>query len=139
MSPSHLQEEAYGPRCLGDSGIRAGPWWPVPHKRHEGCVHAESVHTVHMKRDLARLQRRVAYVLVTDFAKLFDVIAQDVHLIAGARVGLGDGGHVATHTEGFSHTLPLGLWQSESFARLPGTPQGTIQGCMPARRRPSPS
>ena len=36
--------------------------------------------------------------------------------------------HLATHTEGFSYTLPLGPWQSSTLAQLLGTPQGTIQG-----------
>ena len=40
----------------------------------------------------------------------------------GARVGLGDDGHLATHTEGFSYALPLGRWQSDSLAQLLGTP-----------------
>ena len=43
---------------------------------------------VHMKLDLAR-QRRVVDILITDLAKFFDVITQDVHPIVGAHVGLG--------------------------------------------------
>ena len=77
---------------------------------------------MHMKLDLARLQRRVVGVLITDLAKFFDVIAQVVHSIVGAHVGLGEASHLATHTEGFSYALPLGPWQSSTLA------QGTIQG-----------
>ena len=88
----------------------------------------EVVRTVHMKLDLAKLQRRVADVLITDLAKIFDVIAQDVHPIVGARVGLGEASHLATHTEGFSYTLPVGPWQLSTLTQLLGTPQGTIQG-----------
>ena len=87
----------------------------------------EVVRTVHMKLDLARLQRRVD-ILVTDLAKLFDVIGQDNHPIVGAQVGLGDAGHLASHTEGFSCALPLGPWQSYPLAQLLGTPQGTVKG-----------
>ena len=49
-----------------------------------GVSFQEVVRTVHMKMDLTRLQRRVVDVLVTDLAKFFDVIAQDVHPIVGA-------------------------------------------------------
>ena len=56
------------------------------------------------------------------------MIAHDVHPIVGARAGLGEADHVATHTEGFSYTLPLGPWQSSTLTHLLGTPQGTIQG-----------
>ena len=58
----------------------------------------EVVRTVHMKLDLARLQNRIVDVLITDLAKFFDVIAQDIHPIVGARVGLGEADHLATHT-----------------------------------------
>ena len=88
----------------------------------------EVVRTVHMKLDLARLQHKVVDVLITDLAKFFDVITQDVHPIVGARVGLGEADHLATHTEGFSYTLPLGPWQSSTLAQLLGPPKGTIQG-----------
>ena len=81
-----------------------------------------------MKLDLAKLQHRVVDVLITDLAKFFDMIAQDVHPIVGVRVGLGEVDHLATRTEGFSYTLPLGPWQSSTLAQLLGTPQGTIQG-----------
>ena len=47
-------------------------------------------------------------VLVIDLAKVFDVIAQDVYPIIGARVGLADTGHLATHTDNFSYALPPG-------------------------------
>ena len=87
----------------------------------------EVVHTVHMKLDLARFQHRVVVVLITDLAKFFDVIAQDVHSIVGARVSLGEVDHPATHTEGFSFTLPLGPWPSSALAQLLGIPQGSIQ------------
>ena len=87
-----------------------------------GVSLVEVVRTVHMKLDLARLQNRVVDVLITDLAKFFDVIAQDVHPIVGARVGLGEETHLATHTEGFSYTLPLGPWQSAPLAQLLGTP-----------------
>ena len=83
---------------------------------------------MHMKLDLARLQHRIVDVLITHLAKIFDVIAQDIHPIVGARVGLGEADQLATHTEGFSYTLPLGPWQSSTLAQLLGTPQGTIQG-----------
>ena len=75
-------------------------------------------HTVHMKLDLAKLQRRVVDVLITDLAKFFDVVA-------GSPCGPGGGGgasHLATHTEGFSYTLPLGPFQSSTLAQLTGTP-----------------
>ena len=88
----------------------------------------EVVRTVHMKLDLAKLQHRVVDVLITDRTKFFDVIAQDVHPIMGARVGLGEADHLATHTERFSYTLPLGPWQLSTLTQLLGTPQGTIQG-----------
>ena len=88
----------------------------------------EVVRTVHMKLDVARLQNRILDVLITDLAKFFDVIAQDIHPMVGARVGLGEAGHLATHTEGFSYTLPLGPWQSHTLTQLLGTPQGTVQG-----------
>ena len=68
----------------------------------------EVVRTLHMKLDLAKLQHRVADVLITDLAKFFNVIAQDVHPIVGARVGMGEVDHLATHAEGFSYTRPLG-------------------------------
>ena len=84
----------------------------------------EVVRTVHMKLDLAKLQHRVVDVLFMDLAKIFDVIAKDVHPIVEARVGLGEAGHLATHTEGFS----LGPWQSSTRTQLLGTPQGTIHG-----------
>ena len=81
---------------------------------------------MHMKLDLAKLQHRVVDVLITDLAKFFDMIAQDIHPIVGARVGLGEADHLATHTEGFSCTLPLGPWHSSTLAQLLGTPEGTI-------------
>ena len=56
----------------------------------------EVVRTVHLKLDLTRLQRRMLHVLITDLAKVFDFIAQDVHPILGARVGLGKASHLAT-------------------------------------------
>ena len=49
----------------------------------------EVLRTVHMKLDLARLQHRIVDVLITDLAKFFDVIAQDIHPIVGARVAWG--------------------------------------------------
>ena len=79
-------------------------------------LHQEVVRTVHMKLDLARLRHRVVDVLIIDVAKFFDVIAQDFHPIVGARVGLGEADHLATHTEGFSYILPLGPWQSSTLA-----------------------
>ena len=88
----------------------------------------EVVRMVHMKLDLTKLQRWVVDVLITDLAKFFDVVAQDVHPIVGARVGLGQVGHSATRTEGFSYALPLGPRQSSTLAQLLGTPQGTIRG-----------
>ena len=88
----------------------------------------EVVRMVHMKLDLAKLQHRVVDVLITDLAKFWDVIAQDVHPIVGAQVGLGEADHLATHTKGFSYTLPLGPWQSRTLTQLLGTPQVTIQG-----------
>ena len=76
----------------------------------------EAVRTMHKKLDLARLQHRVVDVLITDRTKFFDVIAQDVQPIIGARVGLGEADHLATHSEGFSYTLPLGPWQPSTLA-----------------------
>ena len=87
----------------------------------------EVVRTVHMRLDLARLLHRVVDVLITDLAKFFDIIGQDVLPIMGARVGMGEADHIATHTEGFPYTLPLGPWQSSTLAQLLGTPTGTIQ------------
>ena len=78
--------------------------------------------------DLAMVERRIVDVLITDLAEFFEVIAQDVHPIVGARVGLGDTSHLATHTEGFSYALPLDPWQSVTLAQLLGTPMGTTQG-----------
>ena len=101
------------------------PHYTTPHW---GASLQEVVRTVHMKLDLARLQRWVVDVLITDLAKFFDVIAQDVHPIVGAHVGLGEASHLATHTEGFLYALPLGPWQSDTLAQLLGTPPGTIQG-----------
>ena len=109
-----IYERALGGHCLV-GGMR-------------GVSLQEVVRTVHIKLDLASLQHRAVDVLITDLAKFFDVIAQDVNAILGARVGLGEADHLATHTEGFSFTLPLGPWQSSTLAHLLGTPQGTIQG-----------
>ena len=75
----------------------------------------EVVRTVHMKLDLAKLQRQVVDVPITDLAKFFDVIARGVHPIVGAQVGVGETDHLATHAEGFSYTLPLGPWQSSTL------------------------
>ena len=47
-------------------------------------AHFQRMRTVHMKLDLAKLQHRVVDNLVTDLAKFFDVIAQDVHPNLGA-------------------------------------------------------
>ena len=44
---------------------------------------------------------------VTDLAKFFGVIAQDVHTIVGARVRLGNASHLATHTEDIWYALPV--------------------------------
>ena len=95
----------------------------------------EVVRTVHMKLDLARLQHRVVDVLITDLAKFFDVIAQDVHPIVGARVGLGEADRLATHSEGFSYTLPLGPWQLSTVAQLLGSPRAFSRVSMQAQRR----
>ena len=59
-----IYERALGSPCL-DGGMR-------------GVSLQEVVCTVHMKLDPARLQARVVDVLITDLAKFFDVIAQDV-------------------------------------------------------------
>ena len=88
----------------------------------------EVVRTVHMKLDIAKLLNRVVEVVIAYLAKFFDVIAQDVHLIVGARVGPGEAGHLATHTEGFLYTLPLGPRQSSTLRQLPRAPHATIQG-----------
>ena len=72
----------------------------------------EVVRTVHMKFDLAKLQGLVVDHLITDLAKFFNVITQDVHPVMAARVGPGETSHLATQTGGFSYTLPLGPWQS---------------------------
>ena len=57
--------------------------------RIRGVALQEVVRTVHMKLDLAKLHRRVVHILITDLTNFFDVIAQDVHPIVGAHVGLG--------------------------------------------------
>ena len=44
-----------------------------------------------------------------------------------AHVGPGDASHLATHTEGFSYTLPLGPWHSSTLTQLLGSLQGTMQ------------
>ena len=44
------------------------------------------------------------------------MIAHEVHPIMGARVGLGEAGHLATRTRGFSYALPLGPWESSTLA-----------------------
>ena len=85
-----------------------------------------TVRTMHMKLLLTRLQRWVVEVLVTDLANVLGVIALNVHQIVGARVGLGDAGHLATHMEGFWYALPLSPWQWDPLAKLLGTAQGTI-------------
>ena len=64
--------------------------------------------------------------LIIDLAKFFDVIAQAVHPIVGARMGLGEAGHLATYTEGLSYALPLCPWQSSTLAQLLRTPQGEV-------------
>ena len=69
--------------------------------------------------------------------EIFNVIAQDIHPIVGARVGPGEADHLATHTEGFSYTLPLGPWQSSTLAHLLGTPQCTSRESMRELRRHS--
>ena len=96
--------------------------------RMRGISLQEVVRTVHMKLDLARLQHRIVDGLITDLAKFFDMIAQDIHPIVGARLGLGEGDHLATRTEGFCYTLPVGPSQSHTLTQLLGTPQGTIHG-----------
>ena len=78
----------------------------MSHRGVRGVSLQEVVRTVHMKLDQAQLQHRVVHVLITDLAKIFDVIAQDLHPIVGAPVGLGEAGHLATHTEGFSYMYP---------------------------------
>ena len=108
----------------------------------------EVVRTVHMKLDPAKLQHRLVDVLITDPGKFFDVIAQDVHPNVGARVGLGEAGHLATHTEydrrwwtSVRFSKPP-LWPTQRASCMPypwapgsrvltqllGTSQGTIQG-----------
>ena len=49
----------------------------------------EVVWTVHRTLDMARLQGQVVDVLITDLAKYFDVIAQDVHPVVGNHIGVG--------------------------------------------------
>ena len=86
-------------------------------------------HSLKVARSARAVQRlpqstRLAPVLCAFLVltKFFDVIAQNVHPIVGPRVGLGDAGHLATHTEGFSYALPLGPWQSDPVAQLLGIP-----------------
>ena len=43
-----------------------------------------------MKLDMARLRGQVVDVLISDLAKCFDAIAQDVHPIVGNYVGPGN-------------------------------------------------
>ena len=81
-----------------------------------------------MNLDQATLEHRVVDVPITPLAKVLDVIAQNIHPIVGAQVGLGEARHLATHVAGFSYTLPLGPWQSSTLEQLLGSPQGTIQG-----------
>ena len=72
-----IYERALGGPCLV-GGLR-------------GVSLREVVCTAHMKLDLAMLQHWVVDVLITDPAKFFNVIAQDVHPIVGAHVGPGGG------------------------------------------------
>ena len=53
----------------------------------------------------------------------------------GARVGLVEADHLATHTKGLSYTLPLGPWQSSTLAQLLGTPRALSRGSMQAQWR----
>ena len=93
-----------------------------------GVFLLEIVRTLHIKLDPAKLERRLVVILVIYLAKFFDAMAQTVHPIVWARVGLADEGHVATHREGLFYTLPLGPWQPDFVAHLVGTPLGTILG-----------
>ena len=99
----------------------------------------EVVRTVHMKLDQAKLQHRVVDVLITDLAKYFDVIAQDIHPIVGAWVGLEEADHLATHTEGFSYTLPLAPGSPAPWHNSWEPPRGRSRGFMQELRRRSPS
>ena len=70
----------------------------------------------------------MVHILITDLAKFFHVIAQDIPPMMSARVGLGEASHLATPMEGFSYTLPLGPSQSSTLGNLLWRPQRTIQG-----------
>ena len=80
---------------------RRAPWGACLVGGMRGVSLQEVVRTVHTKPNQARLQHRVVDGLITDLAKYFDVIAQDIDPIVGAWVGLGEADHLATHTEVF--------------------------------------
>ena len=61
-------------------------------------------------------------VLITTHAEIFVIIARDVHPIMGARIGPGDGSHLATHTECFSFPLPDGPPIVRSLGATPRYP-----------------
>ena len=80
------------PECIGVgmAGDSRHVLVPLHHqgviRRVRGVSLQEVVRTVHMKLHLAKLQ----------------------HQVVDVRVGLGEGGHQATHREGFSYALPVG-------------------------------
>ena len=76
-----------------------------------------------MTLDMAHLTGRNS---ISDLAKYFDVIAQDVHSIVGNHVGLSTTDHLCGLTEGYKYTMPLGALQSRMLPRHLGIPQGTI-------------
>ena len=83
---------------------------------------------MHMKLDLARLQHRVVDVLITDVTKFFDVIAQDIHPIVGARVGLVRQTTSLPTPRGSPIPCPLALGSRALWHNSWGPPKGTIQG-----------
>ena len=66
----------------------------------KGVSPHEVMRTVHMTLDMARLWGQVVDVLITDLAKYFDAITQDVHPVVGSHIGLGTQDHLFAHTKG---------------------------------------
>ena len=79
-----------------------------------------------MTLDLACLHKQV--VLITNLAKYFNAIAQDVHHPVGRRIGLDTKDHFFAHAMGNKKTMPLGHLQSKLLEQLLGIPWGAIHG-----------
>ena len=86
------------------------------------------VRTVHMVLNMARGQ--IVDVLISNLAKYFDIIAQDVHPVVGSHLGLGTADHLSTHTEEYKYTMPLGpctagcFNSTWAFPKAPGCHSG---------------